>query len=144
MYQYVTDDSNSGPDFQIRDAAGNITNESGDSLVVVDLLDKTASYQAYFLEIKIQINGGEEIECGSNKQCDFDIWSGDGWWTAQESAFIYENGQQDICSGQLDTECEITVTVVYDYDEAEDYSGPEVLAVLTINAVSEQPASESN
>ena len=142
MYQYATDDPNSGPDFQIRNAVGNITNESNNSLVVVDLLDKTASYQAYFIEIKIQINGGEEIECGSNKQCDFDIWSGDGWWTAQESTLIYENGQQDICSGQLDSACEVTVTVAYDYDEAEDYSGPEVLAVLTINAVSEQPASE--
>ena len=143
-YQYATDDLYKGPEFQIRDAVGNITNESDDVLVVVDLVDRSTMYRIHFLNIEIQINEGEWVRCGYEQfadapgsRCIFDFLEifDDNKLTAQESIMISEYGH--LCNGEPDEVCKVTVKMTYAYDEQEDYTGPQVLPVLNVNAVSE-------
>jgi hypothetical protein len=42
-----------------------------------------------------------------------------------------------LCAGEPDEGCKVTVKMTYAYDEQEDYTGPEVLPLLTVNAISE-------
>ncbi|MDC0341015.1 hypothetical protein OAM96_03555 [Candidatus Poseidoniaceae archaeon] len=145
-YQYASEDLYEGPEFQIRDAVGNITNESDDVLVVIDLIDRSTMYRILFFNIEIQINEGEWVQCGyeqsdyaisADSRCIFDFLESidDNKLTAEESIMISE--YRHLCNGEPDEVCEVTVKLTYAYDEQEDYSGPEVLAVLTVNAVSE-------
>ena len=143
-YQYASDDLYKGPEFQIRDAVGNITNESDDVLVVVDLVDRSTMYRIHFLNIEIQINEGEWVRCGyepsadaPGSRCIFDFLEifDDNKLTAQESIMISEYG--NLCNGEPDEVCKVTVKMTYAYDEQEDYAGPQVLPVLNVNAVSE-------
>jgi|TARA_B110000881_G_C18249848_1_gene352722 hypothetical protein len=126
-----------GPDFEIRDAAGNITNGSDDLLVVVDMMDKTNRYNSYYIGIKIQINGEEEINCEGNYACGFEFLEifDDQSLTALESILIFEVGE-DLCSGGPEDTCEVTVRVMY-YKEKGNEEKSQVFAVLTINAISE-------
>lgn len=145
-YQYASDDLYEGPEFQIRDAVGNITNESDDVLVVIDLVDRSTMYRILFLNIEIQINEGEWFQCGyeqsdyampAGSRCIFDFLEifDDNKLTAEESIMISE--YRHLCNGEPDEVCKVTVKMTYAYDEQEDYSGPQVLPVLTVNAVSE-------
>ena len=49
---------------------------------------------------------------------------------------ISENGFH-LCADEPDEGCEVAVKMTYAYDEEEDYGGPQVLPILTVNAVSE-------
>jgi hypothetical protein len=43
----------------------------------------------------------------------------------------------NLCNGEPNEVCKVTVKMTYAYDEQEDYTGPQVLPVLNVNAVSE-------
>jgi len=144
-YQYATDVPNNGPEFQISDAVGNITNGSNDVLVVIDVMDRSTMYRTSFLTIEIQINEGKWWSCKtewsdySSGKCKVEFINevfDDYKLTAEERFMISEDGFH-LCAGEPDEGCKVTVKMTYAYDEQEDYTGPEVLPLLTVNAISE-------
>jgi hypothetical protein len=144
-YQYVSDVPNNSPEFQINDAVGNISNGSNDVLVVIDVIDRSTMYRTSFLTIEIQINEGKWWSCEtewddySSGKCRVEFVNevfDDYMLTAEERFMISENGFH-LCADEPDEECEVAVKITYAYDEEEDYDGPQVLPILTVNAVSE-------
>ena len=149
-YQYASDVSNNGPEFQISDAVGNISNGENDVLVVIDVVDRSTMYRTSFLTIEVQINEGKWWSCGtewsdsSSGKCIVEFVNeifDDYQLTVEERFMISENGFH-LCAGEPDEGCKVAVKMTYAYDEEEDYAGPQILPILTVNAISEQPISE--
>ena len=144
-YQYASDVPNNGPEFQISDAVGNISNEENDVLVVIDVVDRSTMYRTSFLTVEVQINEGKWWSCAtewddySSGKCTVEFVNevfDDYKLTAEERFMISENGFH-LCADEPDEGCEVAVKMTYAYDEEEDYGGPQVLPILTVNAVSE-------
>ncbi|MFL2969577.1 MAG: hypothetical protein ACJZ63_01715, partial [Candidatus Poseidoniaceae archaeon] len=144
-YQYASDVPNNGPEFQISDAVGNISNGENDVLVVIDVVDRSTMYRTSFLTVEVQINEGKWWSCAtewddySSGKCTVEFVNevfDDYKLTAEERFMISENGFH-LCADEPDEGCEVAVKMTYAYDEQEDYGGPQVLPILTVNAVSE-------
>ncbi|MDA8838513.1 hypothetical protein N9N26_04580 [Candidatus Poseidoniales archaeon] len=144
-YQYVSDVPNNGPEFQINDAVGNISNGSNDVLVIIDVIDRSTMYRTSFLTVEIQINEGKWWSCEtewddySSGKCKVEFVNevfDDYKLTAEERFMISEDGFH-LCAGEPDEGCKVAVKMTYAYDEEEDYAGPQVLPILTVNAISE-------
>lgn len=144
-YQYTSDASNNGPEFQISDAVGNISDGENDVLVVIDVVDRSTMYRTSFLTIEVQINEGKWWSCGtewsdsSSGKCIVEFVNeifDDYQLTVEERFMISENGFH-LCAGEPDEGCKVAVKMTYAYDEEEDYAGPQILPILTVNAISE-------
>jgi hypothetical protein len=115
------------PAFQIRDANGVLSNGSYDELVVIDMLDKTNAYLGETIQISLQINGQEAVDCiGGWGDCTFVYLeiSEDRRLTAMESILISEGGL-NWCSGAAEETCKVTVHIThvrYEEDENMDVS----------------------
>ena len=109
-YQYVSDVPNNGPEFQINDAVGNISNGSNDVLVVIDVIDRSTMYRTSFLTVEIQINEGKWWSCEtewddySSGKCKVEFVNevfDDYKLTAEERFMISEDGFH-LCAGEPD------------------------------------------
>ena len=110
--------------FDVRDAwdssNGHVMSEdAGDALVVVDMLQSTNNPERHweFVSIKIVAETGESYTCewwqlSRNSGCEFDELdvNEDGYWAVGESLIVYEDSLTNICSGD-NGGCEIAVKV---------------------------------
>lgn len=108
--------------FDVRDAwdssDGHVMSEdAGDALVVVDMLQGNSERHWEFVSIKIVAESGEAYTCewwqlSRNSGCEFDELdvNEDGYWAVGESLIIYEDSLTNICSGD-NGGCEIAVEV---------------------------------
>ena len=103
--------------FDGRDAAGPLSNSSGESLVHIKMSAGDEPLSWAVVKITISVDGGISMQCDRDgyddgySNCVYIIDASDNFWNVAEEITIAEGDNVDLCSGD-GVGCEVRVTII--------------------------------